>query len=175
MYNFKDIEALQTVVELAFSVGEGETGRLWLEDELIREFRLSPRQAKNYTSVITSVNNKDSKDIILNNFNNLIGSWKKFNSNSSGNYFSSSTKTIMFNSDLTFNIINETNESYSSPFGSYFNNPKITERYGMWAPCDNSDRIKVVMVEKNEPGNVVNIEFPAFNTIKIFNGSYIRS
>src|SRR5689334_15233620 len=109
MYSFKSVAALCGLLERAYQVGPGETGRTALVATLKTTFEFEDNAARLFAETALGSNSDNSAAIVRTNAERLLGTWRATGASSladvgyGGNALSSRIEEWNFADDMTYN------------------------------------------------------------------------
>jgi len=137
MFNFKDIDALHSLLKAIYEREPGPAGVALFSSFLQEEMKFTSEQADCYSRSVLTTNSERSADFVHQNAWKLIGKWSKGSSaGSAGNLVVSRTQSWIFSENLTYESKDESYEGYVNPFGGGYSRPRSSSTFGIWAPSD---------------------------------------
>jgi hypothetical protein len=137
MFNFKDIDALHSVLKAIYKSQPGPAGIALFSTLLQEEMKFTPEQAACYSKSVLTNNSERSADFVHRNAWKLVAKWSRGDpKGSAGNLVVSKTWSWIFSEQLSYESKYETYEGYTDPFGGGYSRPTSSSTSGIWAPSD---------------------------------------
>ena len=142
MQNFRDVDALCSVMTKAFEAGAGAHGRELFANALVKGLGFGQEQAELYASVVLSRNTEGSADRAKSAAATIMGRWTRTDAQgvNPSVYVSATQDTWEFKDDLTYARRQLSYEGYvapPSPLSSFsYSRPRERVIEGIWAPPD---------------------------------------
>jgi hypothetical protein len=163
MFNFKSVEALQSVLKTVYREQPGPGGVALFAAALQEHFDFTPEQARRYSESVLTANSEDSADAVHRNASRLVGQWSSGSSaGSAGTLVVSNMETWTFSDNLTYEHKYESYEGYVSPFGGGYSSPRSRSSRGTWAPSDApTSPFKIILIDESGDCRNASIEWTA--------------
>jgi len=165
MYTFTNVAALCELLEWAYQVGPGETGRTEFGAKLKTRYEFGDRAAHLYAETVLGSNSDNSASIVRTNAERLIGTWRATGASSladlgyGGNALSSREEEWNFADDLTYTYRLERQTSLMSPYGSIVR-PSSTSEGGLWVPPDRTGpQINILLLAHGTDGRKARVDW----------------
>jgi hypothetical protein len=165
MYRFTNVAALCGLLEQAYQVGPGETGRMAFVDALKTRYEFEDRAAHLYAETVLGSNSENSAGIVRTNAERLIGKWRATGATPladlgyGGNALSSRIEEWNFAENLTYTYELERQTSLMSPYGSMVR-PYSKSESGLWVPPDRTGpQIEIFLLPDGTDGRTVDVDW----------------